>query len=191
MDLRELTLSRRAALLAAAGASVAAAAAAMSRARHTGPAEGPAAEAGGQGGSASPAAEAGGRVRPAGSGATDPAELRRAYGPAEEALASSLSAVPWTSEGGAVTLALTGERFTVADASGTRTGAYVLSGAETRTETGEGNVTARITDFTVRTAGGTFPGELQEVTGPEGGTATSLVCGAFGDSAFSADWGAL
>ncbi len=185
MDIRDLTLSRRAAILAGAGVTATAAAAVVltrARPRHGGATGSMAERADGQG------SAAGSAVPPS----ADPEALRDSYGPEEEALASSLAAVTWTSEGGAVRLAFTGEAFTLTDASGTtRTGAYVLSDAETRTETGEGNVTARITDFTVRTAGGTFPGELQEVTGPEGGTATSLACGAFGDSAFSADWGAL
>ena len=182
MDIRDLTLSRRAAILAGAGVAVAGAAVLMTRSRHNEPA-------GSETGKIGRPGSAAGSAVPA---SADPEGLRESYGPEEEALASSLSAVTWTSEGGAVRLALTRETFTLADASGTtRTGAYVLSDVETRTETGEGNVTARITDFSLRTAGGTFAGELQEVTGPEGGTATSLACGAFGDSAFSADWGSL
>lgn len=179
MILEDLTLSRRAAILAGAGVAATAAAALIMTRRHpaeTGSAE---IETDGSGSSAVPPA-------------ADPAALRESYSPDEEALAASLSAVTWVSEGGAVKLAFTKEAFTLTDASSTtRTGAYVLSDAETRTETGEGNVTARITDFRLRTAGGTFAGELQEVTGPEGGTATSLSCGAFGDSAFSAEWGSL
>lgn len=179
MDIRDLTLSRRAAILAGAGVAAAIAVVAITRIRGPEPAEGSDTTAGGRGSAAVPPS-------------ADPEALRDSYGPEEEALAVSLAAVTWTSEGGAVRLALTRESFTLADASGTtRTGAYVLSDVETRTETGEGNVTARITDFSVRTAGGTFAGELQEVTGPEGGTATSLMCGAFGESAFSADWGSL